>query len=189
MTDEKGEELKNEQSSEVQEELSQDVNIDQSGIADVNEVESLRKALFECNENLLRVKADADNFRKRLAKEYEEKMKYANQSLLVEFLAVADNMDLALSHAGQGNEESLDKFKEGLELILKQFRDLLSKYGMREICCAEGDKFDPNLHDALMLDSRSDLDNNTITMVLQKGYTLHDRVVRPAKVKVNKIID
>ncbi|MCA1927903.1 MAG: nucleotide exchange factor GrpE [Calditerrivibrio sp.] len=187
MTDKKGEELINEQSSEMQEELSRKDEVDQSGIADVNEVESLRKALFESNENLLRVKADAENFRKRITKEYEEKMKYANQSLLMEFLSVADNMDLALSHAGQGNEESLDKFKEGLMLILKQFKDLLAKHGMKEICCNEGDKFDPNLHDALMLDSRDDLDNNTITMVLQKGYTLHDRVVRPAKVKVNKI--
>lgn len=151
-----------------------------------DEVESLRKALEEANENLLRVKAEADNFRKRLNKEFEEKLKFANQSLLIDFLTFADNLEIALRHVTQGSDESLDKFKEGLQLILKQFKDLLAKHGMKEICCNEGDQFDPNLHDALMLDSIDDMENNTITAVLQKGYTLHDRVVRPTKVKVNK---
>jgi len=100
---------------------------------------------------------------------------------------VVDNIELALHHIDEGKTDSLEKFKEGLMLILKQMKDFLAKYGMKEILCIEGDQFNPNLHDAVMLDSREDVENNTITMVLQKGYTLNDRVVRPAKVRVNKI--
>jgi len=150
------------------------------------EIENLRKALAEANENLLRVKADADNFRKRIAKDFEEKLKYANQSLLMDFITFADNIDIALTHLRGGEDFSIDKIREGFELILKQFKDILSKHGMKEICCEIGDQFDPNKHEALMLDARDDFENNAITMVLQKGYTLNDRVVRPTKVKVNK---
>lgn len=150
------------------------------------EIEDLRKALSEANDNLLRVKADADNFRKRITKDFEEKLKYANQSLLMDFITFADNIDIALAHLQSAEEPSIDKIKEGFELILKQFKDILAKHGMKEICCEVGEQFDPNKHEALMLDSRDDMDNNTITMVLQKGYTLNDRVVRPTKVKVNK---
>lgn len=152
-----------------------------------DELNKLKQELKECRENLLRVQAEADNFRKRLMKDYEERFKFANQSLLLEFLTVVDNIELALRHIDEGKTDSLEKFKEGLMLILKQMKDFLAKYGMKEISCIEGDQFNPNLHDAVMLDSREDIENNTITMVLQKGYTLNDRVVRPAKVRVNKI--
>lgn len=162
-------------------------NSEKNNIYKDEELNKLKQELDECKENLLRVQAEADNFRKRLMKDYEERFKFANQSLLLEFLTVVDNIELALRHIDEGKTDSLEKFKEGLTLILKQMKDFLAKYGMKEILCVEGEQFDPNLHDAIMLDSREDLENNTITMVLQKGYTLNDRVVRPVKVRVNKI--
>ncbi|MCX8083644.1 MAG: nucleotide exchange factor GrpE [Calditerrivibrio sp.] len=149
-------------------------------------IEQLRTALAEAQDTILRVKADAENFKKRLTKEFDEKLKFANQSLLMDFIAFADNVEIAMSHIQKSDDETVCKIIEGFELILKQFKDILAKHGMREIDCQVGDSFDPNKHEALMLDAREDFENNAITMVLQKGYTLNDRVIRPTKVKVNK---
>jgi len=164
-------------------------NIEESSEIEVlrKENESLKKELEQEKEKVLRLAAELDNFRKRLTKETEEKLKYANQKVILDFLTIIDNLEMAIFHIDSAKPDALEALKEGVELTLKQFKDTLSKYGAKEIKTDIGDEFNPNLHDAMMLDSDENYENNTITMVMQKGYTLHDRVIRPAKVRVNKI--
>lgn len=167
---------------------------DQDNICESSEVEilrkeneSLKKELQEEKEKVLRIAAELDNFRKRLTKETEEKLRYANQKVILDFLPIIDNLEMAISHIDSTKENFIDALKKGVELTLKQFRDTLEKYGTKEIEANIGDEFNPNMHDAMMLDSDKNYGNNIITMVMQKGYTLNDRVIRPTKVRVNKI--
>lgn len=143
--------------------------------------DSLEKALADKNEEFLRRAADMDNYRKRLIKESDERVKYANQTVVRDFLPVLDNIELTLQHTADGSP-----LKQGLELTIKSFKDTLSKHGVKEVDSSIGTLFNPAVHEALMMDSCQEYDNNTITLCIQKGYTLNDRVIRPAKVKVNK---
>jgi molecular chaperone GrpE len=149
-----------------------------------SEVEKLKKQLREAEEKYMRVVAELDNFRKRSAKEAQEKLKFANQQIITNLLTVIDHLDMAVSHITP--DSSLESLKEGVELTLKQFQDVFEKFGVKEIPCEIGQNFDPSLHEAMMLDESDEFDDNAITMVLQKGYQLNDRVIRPSKVKVNK---
>jgi molecular chaperone GrpE len=149
-----------------------------------SEVEELKKQLREAEEKYMRVVAELDNFRKRSAKEAQEKLKFANQQIITNLLTVIDHLDMAVSHITP--DSSLESLKEGVELTLKQFQDVFEKFGVKEIPCEIGQNFDPSLHEAMMLDESDEFDDNAITMVLQKGYQLNDRVIRPSKVKVNK---
>lgn len=171
--------------SKQEEEVTIEDNEDTEKILLKKEIDSLKKELNEKNEQSLRLAAELDNFRKRLSKETEEKLKYANQQIILDFLVIIDNLEMALSHIKESEE--IKALKEGVELTLKQFKDTLAKYGAKEIETKIGDEFNPNLHDALMLDADQNHKNNAITLVMQKGYTLHDRVIRPTKVRVNKI--
>ena len=149
-----------------------------------DEVKKLKQQLKEAEEKYMRVVAELDNYRKRSVKETQEKLKFANQQIITSLLTVIDHLDMAVSHITP--ESSLETLKEGVELTLKQFNDVFEKFGVKEIPCKVGDVFDPNLHEAMMLDDTDEYDDNVITMVLQKGYKLNDRVIRPVKVKVNK---
>jgi len=146
--------------------------------------EKLAKELQDAKDKVLRISADTDNYRKRLAKESEDKVKYANQGLIVELLNVVDHLEMALDHSAE--DSNVEALRDGVELTLKQFKDVLKKYGVEEIEAKEGDTFDPNVHEAMMLDERDDLDNNCISAVMQKGYKLNNRVIRSSKVRVNK---
>lgn len=148
------------------------------------ELEKLKKELQEKDDKILRLSAELDNFRKRLMKETEEKLKYANQVLLKDLLPVIDHLEMALIHVKP--DSPVESIKEGVELTLKQMKDTLAKFGLKEIELNIGDDFDPNYHEALMLDNKEEYENNKVTQVLQKGYILHDRVIRPSKVSVNK---
>lgn len=132
----------------------------------------------------LRSLAEMDNVRKRLTKEYDDKLKYANLNLISALFPVMDNFETAMGHiTGDNPAEAL---KEGVSLTLKQMRETLEKYGLTEIELNVGDDFNPLYHEALMVDCDENYENNKVLMVLQKGYSLHGRVVRPSKVKVNK---
>ena len=146
------------------------------------QVENLENILKEKNEEILRRAADLDNYRKRLTKETEDKVRFANQSVVKDFLPVMDNIEMALQHAEEGSP-----LREGIELTIKSFKDALSKHGVKEVDAEIGTIFDPAVHEAIMMDSTAEYENNAITLCVQKGYILNDRVIRPAKVKVNKI--
>lgn len=132
----------------------------------------------------LRSLAEMDNVRKRLTKEFDDRLKYANLNLISALFPVMDNFETAMDHISGDNP--VEALKEGVSLTLKQMRETLEKYGLTEIELNIGDEFNPLFHEALMVDCDENYENNKVTMVLQKGYTLHGRVVRPSKVKVNK---
>ncbi len=146
------------------------------------QVENLENILKEKNEEILRRAADLDNYRKRLTKETEDKVRFANQLVVKDFLPVMDNIEMALQHAEEGSP-----LREGIELTIKSFKDALSKHGVKEVDAEIGTIFDPAVHEAIMMDNNTEYENNAVTLCVQKGYILNDRVIRPAKVKVNKI--
>ena len=146
------------------------------------QVENLENILKEKNEEILRRAADLDNYRKRLTKETEDKVRFANQAVVKDFLPVMDNIEMALQHAEEGSP-----LREGIELTIKSFKDALSKHGVKEVDAEIGTIFDPAVHEAIMMDNNTEYENNAVTLCVQKGYLLNDRVIRPAKVKINKI--
>ena len=146
------------------------------------QVENLENILKEKNEEILRRAADLDNYRKRLTKETEDKVRFANQAVVKDFLPIIDNIEMALQHTEEGSP-----LREGIMLTIKSFKDVLSRHGVTEINSEIGTVFDPAVHEAIMMDNLAEYENNTVTLCVQKGYILNDRVIRPAKVKVNKI--
>jgi molecular chaperone GrpE len=126
----------------------------------------------------LRTLADFENYRKRTEREKSDFYKYAVQGLLKELLPMLDNFDRALDHAEDG-----DDFHKGVLLIYKQLVDTLRKHGVKPID-ESGVKFDPNIHEAVMREEDPSVPSQTVTSILQKGYFLHDRLLRPALVKV-----
>lgn len=146
--------------------------------------ERLAEALATAKDSELRSLAEMDNVRKRLTKEFDDKLKYSNLNLISALFPVMDNFEMALSHIS--GENPVEALKEGVQLTLKQMSETLEKYGLKEIELNVGDEFNPQFHEALMVDCDETYDDNKVLMVLQKGYTLHGRVVRPSKVKVNK---
>ena len=146
------------------------------------QVENLENILKEKNEEILRRAADLDNYRKRLTKETEDKVRFANQAVVKDFLPVIDNIEMALQHTEEGSP-----LREGIMLTIKSFKDVLSRHGVTEINSEIGTVFDQAVHEAIMMDNLAEYENNTVTLCVQKGYILNDRVIRPAKVKVNKI--
>lgn len=128
----------------------------------------------------LRLMADFQNFKRRTEKEKSDIYAFANEKLVKELLDVIDNFERALAvGVGEGGE----KFSEGMEMILKQLLGVLEKAGASEIK-ALGEDFDPNFHNAVMTEDSSEYESGKVTAVLQKGYTLNGRVVRPSMVKV-----
>jgi molecular chaperone GrpE len=148
------------------------------------QVERLAEALAAAKDSELRSLAEMDNVRKRLTKEFDDKLKYSNLNLISALFPVMDNFEMALSHISP--ENPVEVLKEGVQITLKLMGETLEKYGLKEIELNIGDEFNPQFHEALMVDCDENYEDNKVLMVLQKGYTLHGRVVRPSKVKVNK---
>ncbi len=134
--------------------------------------------LSKLNDRYLRTLADFDNYRKRTEREKEDFRKYAVANALKEILPVLDNFDRALDHAEEG-----DDFHKGVLMIYKQLFDVLQKAGLRPID-EVGGRFNPNIHEGVIREENASVPSHTVTAVLQKGYFLHDRVLRPALVKV-----
>lgn len=126
----------------------------------------------------MRLMADFQNFKKRAAKEKTDLYQYANEKIMTELLEVLDNFERALQQ-----EVSDNGFKEGMELIFKQMFDVLEKSGLAEIA-ALGEDFDPNFHNAVMTEESEEYESGKVSEVLQKGYTLNGKVIRPTMVKV-----
>lgn len=126
----------------------------------------------------VRAIADFDNFRKRTDREKADFFRYAVATVLKEILPVLDNFDRALEHAEEG-----DEFHKGVHLIYKQLFEVLQKNGLRPIDQMDV-TFDPNIHEAVIREEDPAVANHTVVAVLQRGYFLHDRLLRPALVKV-----
>jgi molecular chaperone GrpE len=132
----------------------------------------------QLRDRYLRLLADFENFRRRGEREKADFYKYALAGVLKDLLPVLDNFDRSLEHAEEG-----DDFHKGVLLIYKQLFDVLQKNGLKPI--EESNvPFDPNIHEAVVREEDPSVPSHTVTAVLQKGYFLHDRLLRPAMVKV-----
>jgi len=132
----------------------------------------------------LRLQADFENTRKRLEKDKQEFVKFANEGIILELLNILDDLERTVGLA-QSQHQDLSAFLKGVEMILAHLYEMLKEYGLKPIE-AEGKLFDPNYHEALMQVENKDLPEHTVVEELQKGYLLRDRVIRTAKVKVSK---
>ena len=130
------------------------------------------------NERYLRLMADFQNFKRRTEKEKSDIYAFANEKIIGELLNVIDNFERAMA---SGNAE--DNFYKGMEMILKQLLGVIEKAGASEIK-ALGEDFDPNFHNAIMMEDSTEYESGKVTGVLQKGYVLNNKVIRPAMVKV-----
>jgi molecular chaperone GrpE len=135
-------------------------------------------------DKILRLQADFENTRKRLEKEKQDFIKFANEGIIVELLNVLDDLERAVNLA-ESKHQDLQAFLKGVEMILVHLHDMLKEYGIKQIE-AEGKVFDPNFHEAMMQVENKDLPEHTVVEELQKGYMLNDRVIRTSKVKVSK---
>lgn len=136
----------------------------------------------EAYDRLLRVTADFENYRKRSSREMEEFKKYANQSLLKEMLSVVDNLELAITSSSDG-KKSDKPLIEGLNLTLNEILRVFEKFNVTPIE-ALGKTFDPAYHEAVMREETDDYPENSVISEFQKGYLIHDRLLRPAMVVV-----
>lgn len=134
-------------------------------------------------DRILRLQAEFDNTRKRLERDKQEFVKFANEGIVIELLNIMDDLERSVELA-QGKHEDFPAFLKGIEMILAHLYELLKEHGLTSIE-TKGQVFDPNFHEALM-QVESDLPENTIVEELQKGYLLNNKVVRTAKVKVAK---
>lgn len=157
----------------------------------VSEVEQLRQQLeakeLEAKENYdryLRQAAELDNFKKRMAREKAEGVRYANEILMRDLLPTLDNLERAVEHAKGG--ENGQPFAEGIEMVLKGLLEALNRHGLSQIS-ALGEAFDPEKHEALAQVERADCEPNTVVEEHHKGYYLFDRLLRPALVTVAKL--
>ena len=133
--------------------------------------------------NLLRTKADLENLRKRSQRDLENAHRYAFEKFAAELLPVKDSLELGLNHSSE--EANAEKLHEGMELTLKMFKQLMEKYQIEEIN-PQGEVFDPEKHQAMTTQENAELAPNTVLAVMQKGYALNDRLLRPAMVIVSR---
>ena len=148
-----------------------------------SELEALKKQVEESLDKAIRAQAELDNVRKRSVRDVENAHKYALDKFANELLPVIDSMELGMNAAQ--SEEEQNSLKEGMDLTLKMFRDVLEKFGVEEVD-PEGEKFDPEKHQAVSMQELEEAESGTVATVLQKGYALNGRLIRPAMVIVAK---
>ena len=146
------------------------------------EEEKLRLQVAKLEDKLLRSAAEFDNYKKRVARQYEDMVRLASESMLGELLEVVDNFERALNHTEEDTD--FDAFREGTKLILSQMMNLLKKYDVTPIE-AIGQPFDPNLHEAMMQIESDEFDDGVVAIEVTKGYRQGQRVIRHSKVGVS----
>ncbi len=143
---------------------------------------ALQAELDRFRDLALRSQADLDNFKKRAAREKEEAMKYANSSLLERLIAIVDNFELGLNAAR--SESAQSPILAGMGMVLKQLTDFLADNGLQPIAAA-GEKFDPNLHEAIAHEPSETVPEGHVVRQMRRGYKLKDRLLRPSTVVVS----
>lgn len=147
-----------------------------------NEIESLRAQLNEARQKALRAQADLDNYQKRVRKDIDEERRFAQLPLIRDLLPVLDNLGRAISAAD--SQPDAAGLLEGVRLVAKQLETVLERHHCTQIDALH-EPFDPHRHQAVMQQPSADHPAHTIVQVLQPGYQLHDRVIRPAQVIVS----
>ena len=147
--------------------------------SDNKEESEAEKQLADMNAKYVRLMADFQNQKKRFEKEKADIYQFANEDIVKSLLEVIDNFERALD----ASQDDGSKFREGMEMIFKQLMGALEKAGVSEIK-ALGEEFDPNFHNAVMMEETDEYESNKVSGVMQKGYTLNSKVIRPSMVKV-----
>ena len=148
------------------------------------QIERLEEELAIAKDAVLRAQADSQNVTRRAEQDVEKARKFALERFCGELLPVVDNLERALE-AAVGDDDIVKPIAEGVELTLKSFHDALKKFHIAVVDPA-GEPFDPQLHQAMSMVENGDVEPNTVIAVMQKGYTLNGRLVRPAMVMVSK---
>ena len=173
----------------------QNVEAEDSDIAESNseaseneltkQLEEIQQQVADYQDKMLRMQAEMDNLRKRTERDVSNAHKYANEKFANELLQVKDSLEMGLNMSEETEDIDLYKLKEGTELTLKMLNSVFEKFAIEEINPV-GETFDPNLHEAMTMQESTEHEPNTVLMVMQKGYTLHGRLIRPAMVIVSK---
>lgn len=171
MEQEMTEEKKEQVTEEIQEDVKEDPNI---------------LKIKELEDKILRIQAEAQNFKRRSAEEADRIVKYANEHLIEELLPVLDNFERAINLDDQNLDDELSKFLEGFKMIYGSLINILTELELKEIEALE-QPFDPAYHQAVLTEKDESKEDGIILEVLQKGYMLKDKVIRPSLVKVNNI--
>lgn len=146
----------------------------------------LQEQLTAEKDRVLRLSAEFENYKKRKQRELDDFKRFANETVFKQMLVVVDNLERAIQAASDNSEE--DSLLEGVKLTHKEIIKLMESFSVKEVK-AENELFDPNFHQAVTQAETDEYPDNTVTAVLQKGYTLHDRLIRPAMVVVSKKIE
>lgn len=146
-------------------------------------LESVEQEAKEAHDRFLRVSAEFENYKKRSAREMDEFRKFANESLIREMLTVVDNLERALNSSNNDNQAN-SHIAEGVDMTLKEILKVFEKFNVKPIE-ALGKPFDPNFHQAAMREETNERPENTVLNELEKGYMIHDRLLRPAMVVVS----
>jgi molecular chaperone GrpE len=150
------------------------------------EVERMAGQLVENRDKYVRLLADFDNFRRRAHKDRQDVIQFGHENLVKDLLSTVDNLDRAIEHAHQSDDGDLGSLLQGVELVQRELYAVLAQHEVNVIN-AEGSEFDPTLHEAMAQVHDDSAPPNTVIEVLQKGYQLRDRLLRPARVVVAKV--
>lgn len=162
----------------VEETVIEETSCEETTVSDIG---VMAQKIEELNAQYIRMAADFDNYRKRQAQERESLLKYGAENTMKGLLAVIDTFERAQKSIA--DTDDAQKVKESFDVVQKQFLDALQKLGLKTIE-TEGQKFDPNLHEAVMQTPSEEVEDHTIIQELQKGYMLDDRIIRPTLVNV-----
>ncbi len=175
------------QKGEKEDQVKKDVPLEKMTKADLLEqIKEVQKTAEENYDLYIRSQAENDNMKKRFQKEKDDLARYSNESLIKQLLSVADNLEKAISHLN--DEKSIGAIREGVELTLKGLMDTLERVGLQAVKSA-GEPFDPNFHEGVAGMEDDTVKPGTVLQELEKGYTLNQRLIRPAKVIVSKSSD
>lgn len=165
------------------EELQDEIQETEETLTPEEEIENLKQTLAEKQDAFVRLSAEFENYKKRLDKDKDNVCRFANESLIKDLLPVIDNLDLALQYSEDNVD--FDALKKGIAMTLKEFLSVLERNGLTRLD-AQGEIFDPNLHEAVSQEETTDVPSNTVVKELQKGYLLKERLLRPSMVIVSK---
>ncbi len=182
---------KEKKNQDVEKQIDEEVESKETGepveLEEVDEIEVLKNQIADLEDNRLRDLADFQNIKRRLEKEKMQSMAYAHEQFARDLLSVIDSLDNASAMVGSDielTEESFSKLKEGIELTINQFSKIFEKHGVELVTMDSG--FDPNFHEAVMKVDSPDHNKGDVVQVLQTGYKIKDRVLRPAMVSICK---
>lgn len=177
--------MNNEESNNTKE-VNDEIIEDSEDIAQEIEEEEgkIEDELEELNQQYLRLAADFENYKRRMTKERADSVAYGNEELIKEMLNVLDNLQRALEHAEQ--QDDAKPVIDGVKLVQKQFVSTLEKFGVKTIDASKGTEFDPNLHQAIEHSESDEIAPGLVLSEMLTGYTLKDRLLRPALVTVAK---